>query len=457
MKRVSYILEKIKELEIKIDARTLNTNLQLLYTVVLRVLSLLINFSLVPITISYVNVESYGLWLVLSSIIGWFALFDVGLGHGLRNKLTEALANKDLELAKIYTSTAYGLIGIISISVGILLIVITPYINWDSLLNTTVISQEQMSLLVLILISYFCLQFVLRLITTVLTADQKPSIPVLLNLLANCTVLFLLYFNTNTEEGTLIQLSLIYSLPILTILFISTFFLFNSRYKLYRPSILFFRFKYAKNLGGLGIKFFALQIEMLVLIQLANYLIISFFGSSEVVQYNIAYKYFMVVQLLLATVMNTYWSAFTDAITLNDMKWIKNTMQNLRKVWFILVPISLLMLIFSNDFYHFWVGDVIEIPFIISVSMCLWILIEAWNSIFEYFLNAASKLYIALTTALITSIIYLPLTFFMIKKLEFGVEGIVIAVIICRLINALILPVQYKLVINNKAQGFWNK
>ena len=72
MKRVSYILEKIKELEIKIDARTLNTNLQLLYTVVLRVLSLLINFSLVPITISYVNVESYGLWLVLSSIIGWF-------------------------------------------------------------------------------------------------------------------------------------------------------------------------------------------------------------------------------------------------------------------------------------------------------------------------------------------------------------------------------------------------
>jgi hypothetical protein len=33
----------------------------------------------------------YEIWLTLSSIVGWFSFFDVGLGHGLRNKFAPSL------------------------------------------------------------------------------------------------------------------------------------------------------------------------------------------------------------------------------------------------------------------------------------------------------------------------------------------------------------------------------
>ena len=65
-------------------------------------IGLLTSYLLVPLTIDYVSSSQYGIWLTISSIVSWFALLDVGLGTGLRNKLTEALANGDTVLAKKY-------------------------------------------------------------------------------------------------------------------------------------------------------------------------------------------------------------------------------------------------------------------------------------------------------------------------------------------------------------------
>jgi hypothetical protein len=67
----------------------------------------LVYFLLVPVTLGYLNPYEYGIWLTLSSILMWVNSFDIGLGNGLRNKLAEALANKDKELARAYVSTTF--------------------------------------------------------------------------------------------------------------------------------------------------------------------------------------------------------------------------------------------------------------------------------------------------------------------------------------------------------------
>src|SRR5829696_5056165 len=69
--------------------------------------SVALNLALVPLTIDYVNPMQYGVWLTLSSIIAWFGFFDIGLGNGLRNKLTEAITIGDNELGRKYVSTTY--------------------------------------------------------------------------------------------------------------------------------------------------------------------------------------------------------------------------------------------------------------------------------------------------------------------------------------------------------------
>ena len=83
--------------------------------VFLKGISVIIAFLLVPMTLHYLNSVQYGIWLTLSSIVAWMVYFDFGLGNGLRNKLAEALAQSDFELAKSYVSTAYFLITFIII------------------------------------------------------------------------------------------------------------------------------------------------------------------------------------------------------------------------------------------------------------------------------------------------------------------------------------------------------
>ena len=48
--------------------------------------SIAITLILVPVTIGYVSSGLYGVWLALSTIIMWASLFDLGFGHGIKNK-----------------------------------------------------------------------------------------------------------------------------------------------------------------------------------------------------------------------------------------------------------------------------------------------------------------------------------------------------------------------------------
>ena len=55
----------------------------------------------------FTNQAVLGIWFTLVSVFNMFLQFDLGLGNGLRNRLTESLAQNDKELSKKYVSSAY--------------------------------------------------------------------------------------------------------------------------------------------------------------------------------------------------------------------------------------------------------------------------------------------------------------------------------------------------------------
>ena len=155
---------------------------------------------LVPLTINYLNPTKYGIWITLSSVIGWFSFFDIGLGNGLRNKFAEAIANNDHKLAKMYVSTTYAVLAFIIGIVLFLFFLINPYLNWSKILNVGNDSglQKELSILALVVFSAFCLNFVIKLIATILIADQQPAKASFFNLIANAMLICFYYcFNKN--------------------------------------------------------------------------------------------------------------------------------------------------------------------------------------------------------------------------------------------------------------------
>jgi len=161
--------------------------------------SIAVSVVMVPLTIDYINPTRYGIWLALSSIVGWFSFFNVGMTQGLRNKFAEARTKGDLESARMYISTTYAVLTIVFTSVWLIFLIVNPFLDWVKILNTSSDMRMEVSMLAIIVFTYFCFQFVLKIINTLVTADQHPAKASLIDLLGQIISLLAIVFLVETR------------------------------------------------------------------------------------------------------------------------------------------------------------------------------------------------------------------------------------------------------------------
>ena len=204
MKIVLPFYDHVESFFAKGHERSIRAKKQILYSIIVKGSSIIITLLLVPITIHYLNPTKYGIWLTLSSIIGWLTFFDIGLGNGLRNRFAEAIARNDIHLAKILVSTTYALLSLISIGVLSVFLIVQIFLDWTRILNTPSEMGTELRVLAILVVSLFCIQFVFNLIITILTADQKPALANFLNFLINLFSLVLIFTISKLTHGSLL-------------------------------------------------------------------------------------------------------------------------------------------------------------------------------------------------------------------------------------------------------------
>ncbi len=101
--------------------------------------------------------------------------------------------------------------------------------------------------------------------------------------------------------------------------------------------------------------------------------------------------------------------------------------------------------------------ETIEITMKLRISLLLYFLLFAFGSVFNMFINGVGKIKVQLISLVIGAIIFIPLSIFFIKHLHMGIEGVVYASIIANFYSPFVAPIQYYKIINNKANGIWNK
>lgn len=455
MNSLSIPVSYIKTFINKGHIRSVKAKKNILTSFLIRVGSIGVSLLLVPLTIHYINATQYGIWLTLSSIIGWLGFFDIGFGNGLRNKFTEALAKGQYKLARIYVSTTYAILAIIISVVLILFLCINPFLNWAKILNAPSNMVAELSLLALVVFIFFCLQFVFQLLTTIITANQQPAKASLINFLGSLAALTIIFILTKTTGGNLLYLGISLSLSPVLILIVSSIWCFTHEYKRFAPSFKFVRFRFAHGLMSLGLKFFIIQIAFVILYQTDNIVIAQLFGPKEVTPYNIAYKYFGIIPMIFSIVLTPFWSAFTEAYIKKDIDWINSSIKKLIKIWTVFTIGALVMLIGSDIIFKLWVGSLVKVPFLLSATIAFYVIINAWCMIFSMFLNGVGKLKLQLYSALFGALINIPLSIFLGKQI--GISGVVLATCVIAVFSAIWSPVQYYKIINNTAKGIWNR
>ena len=453
MKSLNYILSVFT----KGHKRSVRAKKNIVASLVFKGLDVLIGLMLVPLILGYLDQTKYGVWLTITSIVSWFGFMNIGLGHGLRNKLAEAIAMGEHKKAKIYVSTTYAILALIAVFFFSLFFFVNNFLPWAKILNVNIDINASLSILALIVFGAFSINLVAELIVIIIVADQKPAIKDAISLIGKILTLVTIFLFKNLLPSSLIYLGLAYTgLPLLVILISSVYF-YKKKYKIYSPSIKNINFKYTYDLMSLGWKFFIIQISVMVLFMSDNIIIAQLFGPKEVIPYQIAHKYFGIVLMFFLIVISPMWSAYTEAFQKREFEWIRQIINKQNSFWYFIVFLLVLMTFFSNSFYIFWIGENVKIGLSLSICWALFVAIQSYNAIYTHFLNGVGKIKMQMYTAIGSIVINIPLSIFLAEDVNLGLNGVILATNFSIFIYAITRKIQYKKIIESKATGLWNE
>ncbi len=453
------VLNKLKDFAItfKGNSRGSRAKREIVYSVFVQGLSVIIGLLYVPLLLNYLTQEKYGIWITLTSILGWFSFFDIGLGNGLRNKLSEAIAVKNLIVGRKLVSTTYALLICIFSAVLVIFHISNFFLDWNIILNTKTVGNNELYILSSVVFTFFILRFVVQLISVIYLADQRPSGANLITTSGNLlSFIIILLLTKLTISGNLVLLGTIISgIPVLLFILVSIV-SFNKRYSGLKPSVKQIDLKVSNGILNLGAKFFFMQITYIIIFSTSNFFITQFYSPGEVTIYNIAFKYFQIPVMLFSIILSPMWSAVTDAYTKSDFEWLKKSLRKLN-ILSVLFGFGVVLMVFiSNWVYKIWVGDKIAIPFSLTLTLGIYTLIQIGVLPYSNFINGMGKLKLTTSFTFVGIATYLFLVY-LFGNLFDDSTGIVLAIVLTTTIGAVIQPLQTHKLLNKTAKGIWNK
>lgn len=400
-----------------------------------KIVNMAISLLMVRLTINYLGDYKYGMWATILSVITIIAVGDLGIGNGLKNKATEALALDDRHALKEYISTAYMCISVISASIFIIASFIL-FLYRDSLFNG-----EGLGPTIFIMLISICINFVLSLVNSLLLAHQKSGIVSMGYLLNSFFLLIGVFIIRYLTPSSIVLLGLVYNLAMILSIFIINVVFFRQN-KALIPRLKYFRRDKIRDTMGLSLKFFILQCTFIILSSSDNIIINRYISVESVTTYSVINKVYENINTLYSTLLFPVWAAVTFAYTKRDTKWMK---QLVRKLLISLVILGLLLLILSfmfNTIVHIWLGKPIIYPYNMITLFSFYSIIVGWNGIFSSILNGTGKINLYVIASVIVAIANIPLAIFYSKTMGLGLLGIKLAPLTCQLLPAIVLPIQ---------------
>jgi len=398
-------------------------------------LSIAVNFLQIPIVLTLLNKTEYGLWITIFSVTSWLGFFDIGVGNGLRNKLTEALAVNDIKKAKSMVSTAYISITLIFTAIIAAFIPLSFVIPWAKIFKPSLQAAPELYLIIFICVVSTALNFIFSVIYTVLAAHHQTGKSSLLLLTSQAVILGILFYikYSGMHPSLLYIITLLSVTPLLFNIVFNIYF-FSTRYADIRPSFDSYEKSHLKEIMNLGGMFFVIQIAVLVMYATDNLIITQLFGPESVTMYSLVYRYFSIINFVFAIVNAPLWTMYVDAYSKGELNWISRSIKKLLKLFYVFVLAVIIMLLCSKVFFHLWISKSFDAPLLLESLVGFYVLSLVWGNIWVIPLNASGKIKLQMFVSISVAIVNIPLIYF-IHLFVKNVSAVVLGNIICVLIG----------------------
>lgn len=414
----------------------------MILNIIYKILGMAVGLIYVPIVLNYLGNRKYGVWITINTFVSWITYFDIGIGNGLRNRLTENISHNNEDGEKKTVSTAYISISIIAAAIFLFAMIIIYFFDIPKMFNLEM-GGENIKLVIIINVAFICINFVLSLCNTILYSLQLSStislisiIPQLLNILC----ILILY---KTAESNLILISVLYGLTVFITNIVTSSVVFM-KFNQLRPNLKYFDYDEMKHISGFGIKIFVSQMAALVLNCTDNLLITKLYGAENVIPYSIVYKAFSYLNVFHMAIIAPMWSSYTMAKAKKDNVWLK---QGLRKMDILLIPFAICTVILIIEFKplaYIWLGKCLNYtPMLIEITG-MYFIILMWTNIYSSFLCGIGEIDKLMWISVFQAVFNIPLSLLYSVKFHMGVNGIILGSLSVMLVAGILLPLDAK-------------
>jgi O-antigen/teichoic acid export membrane protein len=406
-------------------ARTRNAIRQIRGAVVFKALAALASFAAVPLMLRYLGAERYGIWSTVMSVAGWLMLSDMGIGYGLRCKLTEALARNDAAGAGAYVSSAYTALGALALAAFVLFLPASGQVSWQRLFNTGAAGNGALRGFALLSAFFIFTSMWSGLVNQVLNALQRSSAVVFGQMMSNALFLLFVFVLLHTAAPSLRLMAAAYGLAILATHLGLSLWCYRQRLAP-RPRAHVDHVRLAA-LMRLGLQFFVLELGYVMTVSTDRILIVQLFRPESVAAYDVLFKLFGVATVAHALVTVPLWSSYGDAYHRGDHAWIHATLRGQHLLFAALALGIVLLALVARPVIAWWVGPGIVVTPMLVTGMAAYITIFTWNNVYSTALNGMGITGPQLRLSLLAIALNVPLSIAAVRLLGLGLEAIPLA------------------------------
>lgn len=414
-------------------------------------ISMALSLVYVPVVLNYLGDYKYGVWASILSILSWISYFDLGIGNGLRNRLSEALASQSPRISpRQLVSSAYAVLSIVVVAIAFVCGIIIAFIDWPDLLSAWEVDEN---LLCVVELSFLgmCFSFVLTLCNSIYYALQKAQIVNLISVFQQLVMLFSVWLLTLTDSNSLTAVAMFYVGSNVLVYGAFTVLVFAKNRNVI-PSLRLYSKEVAKDVGGLGIMFFIAQIAALVLFATDNLIVSNLFGPEQVTVFTTANRVFTVASSLFAALVVPLWSKTTVDYARGDIAEIRRTLKKMHMLFVVaLVGVVLLILMFK-PLVRIWLGRDLGFDDSFVALMGVYAAVYMWNTIYSQVVNGLSLVRFMVAIACIQAAANIPLSIVLATSFGLGVNGILLGTILTMLLSSITYPIYAKRVLSRFEQ-----
>lgn len=390
------------------------------------------------------NQTVLGVWFTIISVLNWILYFDLGLGNGLRNMLPDAIEKKDVRRVRELISTTYFTMTALVTILAVLGLLLIPRLNWNSIFNVSVdlVNNDVLERCVFIVYLGILLQFIVKLVSSVLYALQKSVVVNLMSLVSSTLIVIaLVVIPSSTLDSNLYTMAFVnvaaMSIPYVVI----SFWVYGKMLRKSFPRLKFYNKNYVSDITKIGVSLLWLQIVFMIISSTNEFMISKFTLPDYVVEYQAYYKIFKTGSMVFALALTPIWSAVTKAQANNDFIWIKKIYKFFLAASFICWLIMLAVIPFLQPLMDIWLGKgTIVVSILAGTAFAFSGTVFVLHNVNTSIGNGISYFRVQMIWMTFAAVIDIPFSYFMVQVTGSWI-GIVIANVIALLPYEILAPI----------------